>query len=571
MARLQPREGALAHSHSVLIWQPDPKSLGDPGRGGALCAGNVFVAGAQIAVPGTGLWDIRPPSDAVRDALHGFGWLDDLAALADGAARRRARDWTLDWVARHGGGRGPGWTPAATGRRLIRLLHHAPLVLNGLNRAQSEAVERALIQQARFLSRRWSAADPGLPRFEALTGLIYGAVCLNGMERQLDPALRGLDRLCDEEIDEAGAIAARNPEELLDIFCHLTWAEAALMVRGRTPGSGHRAAIQRGAPTLRALRHADGGLARFHGGGCGAEGRLDRALFDAHVRPQARAGRAMGFARLASGRTTVIVDADQPPEIERSQKAHAATLAFELTSGRRPVVVSCGPGAAFGEDWRRASRATPCHSTLAIEGYSSSRLGPQGGACLVERPSTVEAQHESGPEGQTLTAWHDGYRATHGLTHRRQLTLAYDGRGLAGEDTLGAFSREERSQFEVAMSHSRHWGIGFALRFHLHPDVGAVLDLGGASVSLRLRSGETWMFRHDGAANLTLEPSVYLDPGLAKPRVTKQIVLTARVMDYASLIKWSLAKAQGTGRRAPRDLDRDDPFGETATPWTRPR
>ena len=79
-------------------------------------------------------------------------------------------------------------------------------------------------------------------------------------------------------------------------------------------------------------------------------------------------GLAMGFARLSGGRTSVIADAAPPPDGQASLSAHASTLAFELTSGRRAVIVSCGSGVPFGPDWRRAGRATAPHSPLEIEG-----------------------------------------------------------------------------------------------------------------------------------------------------------------------------------------------------------
>src|SRR5690606_10582358 len=109
-----------------------------------------------------------------------------------------------------------------------------------------------------------------------------------------------------------------------------------------------------------------------------AEGRLDQALAASEVKAPRRTGLAMGFARLGHGRTTMIVDVASPPVRDASAQGHASTLAFELTSGRRPLIVNCGSGRTFGEKWRRAGRATPSHSTLAIEGYSSARLGVAG-------------------------------------------------------------------------------------------------------------------------------------------------------------------------------------------------
>ena len=103
--------------------------------------------------------------------------------------------------------------------------------------------------------------------FEALTGMIYAGLSLEGMEEHVDPAVRALARDCAAEIDEMGGLPTRNPEELLEVFTLLTWAALSLGEAGKTPPIEVLDAIIRIAPTLRALRHSDGGLARFHGGG----------------------------------------------------------------------------------------------------------------------------------------------------------------------------------------------------------------------------------------------------------------------------------------------------------------
>ena len=121
-----------------------------------------------------------------------------------------------------------------------------------------------------------------------------------------------------------------------------------------------RAALAGIAPVLRLVRHADGALARFNGAGRGPEGLLDRALAFSGVRTPARSGNiAMGYCRLAAGRTSVIADVGKPPPLSASAQAHASALAFELTSGRRPVIVSAGPGDDFGPDW---SLGRACHA-----------------------------------------------------------------------------------------------------------------------------------------------------------------------------------------------------------------
>ncbi len=87
---------------------------------------------------------------------------------------------------------------------------------------------------------------------------------------------------------------------------------------------GHRpiliAAIDRIAPTLRTLRHADGALARFHGGGRGIDGRLDHALIQSGNRNLHVDGLAMGYARIAAGRTSIVIDAALPPGARIGQR-----------------------------------------------------------------------------------------------------------------------------------------------------------------------------------------------------------------------------------------------------------
>lgn len=563
MHRLHARVAALARPATGFVSQPEPRSIGSYARGKQLSAGNFLFAGFLIEAPGKPIWDIAVPDARFEDALHGFSWLDDLAAVDDLAARTRAQDWTFGWIARYGRGGGPGWTPDLTGRRLIRWINHAILLLNGRDKVQARSYFRSLGRQTIFLARRWKAATPGLPRFEALTGLIYAGLSLTGMERHVAGAANALARECAREVEPDGGILTRNPEELLRVFTLLTWAARALTDAGRKPLPDHVDAIERIAPTLRALRHSDGGLARFHGGGRGAAGVLEQALAEARGRAVTAHGPAMGFQRLAGGRTNVILDAAAPPTGRHSVNAHASTLAFELTSGRRPLIVNCGSGMGFGAEWRRAGRATPSHSTLCIQGFSSSRLGTETGgpgatAELDEVPEQVWAQSEQTLDGLRVLAGHNGYAPTHGMTHLRELILSHDGRILAGEDTLGAMTGLDRKRFDKLMERTRHQGIAFDLRFHLHPDVDATLDLGGTAVSMALKSGEIWVFRHDGVGELKLEPSVYLESGRLKPRATRQIVLSAKVLDHACQLGWTLAKAQDTPA-AIRDIEPDDP------------
>ena len=544
-----------------FVSQPEPRSIGLYARGKQLVAGNILLSGHLAEAPNTPLWDISTPDPAFHAEAQGFSWLDDLAALGTPAARARAQDWTWGWIARHGGGAGPGWTPDLTGRRIIRWIHHATLLLSGKDKAATVAYYRSLSQQSAYLARRWQAAAPGLPRFEALTGLVYAGISLIGMDRLTGPATLALAAECAARIDADGALSTRNPEELLEVLTLLTWSAGALSEASRPVPAEIAAAIARIAPALRALRHADGELARFHGGGKGLDGRLDQALAAAGVRATATPPVAMGFARLNGRRTSVIVDATAPPGGRAAASAHASTMAFELTSGRRALIVSCGSGTPFGPAWRQAGRATQSHSVLTMDGMSSSRFSKRAAADLTDRAQITASRLTVGAEGSELYLAHDGWMVSHGLTTSRMLTLSHDGRRLAGVEALTALTAAARRRFEDMMTASRMDGAAFTIRFHLHPEVDAALDMGGTAVSLALRSGEIWVLRHTGAAKLSLQPSVYLEKGRLKPRPSIQIVLAARARGFETRIGWTLAKAQDTPL-AIRDLESGDPEGQ---------
>ena len=559
MDRVQALRAARTRPATAFVQQPEPRTIGSFARGRQLSAGNFVFAGHLVQQPDTSIWDLPEPDPGFTEELHGFIWLDDLAAAGDAPARQRAQDWLSDWIDRYGNGRGPGWTPELTGRRLIRWINHALFVMLGRNDAAvTGPFYRSLAQQTIFLGRRWRASRPGLARFEALTGLIYAGLSLEGMEAHVEPAIKALAQECETQIGTEGGLPTRNPEDLLEVFTLLNWAAVALTETGRTPGKEHWQAIERIAPTLRTLRHSDGGLARFHGGGRGLEGRLDNALAASGIKTRQPDGLSMGYARLSAGRTSVIVDAAPPPASKASANGHASTLAFELTSGRRPLIVNCGSGASFGRDWRRAGRATPSHSTLVLSGRSSARLGTGSLSkeWLTEAPKDVPVQMSQAPDGIRFEGAHDGYAATFGLTHVRKIEMTFDGRGIAGEDMLIALNETQQAQFDMAMESRGLQGIPYDIRFHLHPDVDAAVDLGGRAVSMALKSGEMWIFRIDGPMKLSLDVSVYLEKTRLKPRATKQVVLSGAAMEHASRIRWSLSKAQDTPISI-RDLKQD--------------
>ncbi|MCV6586228.1 MAG: heparinase II/III family protein [Marinibacterium sp.] len=542
---------------------PEPWMMGQLLRGRQLAGGVVTFAGHTLEGGRDAIWTAAAPDAAFESDRQGFRWLEDLATLGDKPARALAQDWMLGWIATFGSGAAPGWQPDFVGRRVIRWINHADFVMRGLPEADRARILHLLGAQIRYLALRWPDTTPGLPRIEALCALIHGAQSLDGLSGLGDAALEALVLECDTQIGSDGAIPERNPEALLDMLTLLIWAGSAVSDRGHAVPGGLVAAIQRIAPVLRALRHSDGSLPRFHGGGSGVSGRLDHALAASGVTRSADGERVMGYARLQAARVSVLIDAAPPPIGAGSQSAHASTLGIEVTSGRRPILVSCGPGAPFGDDWKLAARSTPSQSVLCLDGYSSARvdLDAEGSAPLADGPTQVPIELRRTSKGTRFQAGHDGYVASHGLTHARTLMLGLDGRRLTGEDMLLAVEDGDRQRFDRVRHAAGPDGVPFEIRFHLHPEVTLHHDATENRLVLMLKSGEAWLFLHDGSAELTVEDSIYLENGRLGPRATKQVVLTGAAMQYSTRVKWSLAKTQATAD-VTRDILNDvvDPY-----------
>lgn len=543
------RRGLLDRAHARLAGRArllpgfplieDAVSPGSAARGLRLIAGEARFAGSAAMVGAGTIWDAPLPPEA-DDLRQSFVWLDDLAAVGDADARARAQAWVGDWMRRYG--RGLGWRAEVTGARVMRWLGQGRFLARNLPEGELARMGSCLGRQVLFLARRWQSAPAGLPRMVALAGLVEGAGALASLERYREPALAALGAHCEAMVGAGGEIASRNPEDLLAIIVLLNRVCHQIEARGQAVPPAIAAVRLRIAPILRALRHADGRLARFHGGGRAAKGILDAALAASGSRAR-HEGLAMGYARLAAGRSTVIMDAAPPPG--GLPNAHAATLAFELTSGRRPVIVNCGSGAGFGAEWARAARATASQSVLGLDGFSSARFGPGGDERLSEAPDTVPGESALTATSHRMGAAHNGWQRTHGLMYARTLDLTLDGRALTGEELLIALDEAAQAAFARARADTGG-SVAFSVRFHLHPEAEPLLEEDGSAVWITLRSGEVWMLRHDGAEAVSLQPSVWLEPGGTVPRPTQQVVLSGRAIDYATRVRWSLAKTPET-------------------------
>ncbi len=508
------RMGRVPDAPALPVRDPWP---GDPARGARLLKDELELAGA-VRTLAPGGWADATGHDLLRAHAHGFTWLRDLRALGTDAARARARLLVADWMGAPGLER-LAHRPDVAGARIAAWLGHYDFFAASADDGFRSKLMGRLVADARTLAASLPAEELDARALTALKGLVAAAVALPDHAAFLTRAQRCLPQEIARQVLPDGCHAERSPAAQLAALQDLTEIRALMQAAQVQPPAALSSAIERMAPALRALRHGDGGLVLFNGAQEGQGALMDLVLAQAGRGGRAPAGLTEGgFHRLQAGRSVLVVDCGAPPPPGLDRMAHAGTLSMELSVGKERLVVNCGGSPAGGPAWRDAARASAAHSTLVVADTNSSELKPAG---LGRHPGQVDVQRQEANGAHWLEASHDGYKAPFGALHRRRLYMAESGEDVRGEDAV------EGSQPQA-----------YAVRFHLHPGVAAVLQADAESVMLRLPGGTAWRFKAEGA-QVSLEESVYL--GGAQPQPSQQIVLTGHA-DGTQQAKWAITK-----------------------------
>ena len=337
-----------------------------------------------------------------------------------------------------------------------------------------------------------------------------------------------LEAEIERQIQPDGGHISRSPEALLQAYRQLVMVIEGLNMVGEEPPHVLRNAHDRMAPMLRFFRHGDGALALFNGGG-ESDARMVAGLLardDIRGQPFYHA-RHSAYQRLTAGRTLCLLDCGKTPPGPFALDAHAGAGAFELSSGQDRIVVNCGTGGQSNPAWNWALRATAAHSTLTLADTSSAQIQPAGiardllGPRLLGGPKESSSRRLETAQGWTVEIAHDAYVPQFGIRHERQITLSPQGLMVTGRDRLVRVGAKGK-------------GLGFAVRFHIHPDT-RISRLDGGGILLKLPGGEGWRFRA-GGGTLEVEESAYLGGDLV--RRAEQLVVTGTVQDSPAEIAW---------------------------------
>ncbi len=519
--------------------QPRDLRPADPQAGKRILAGAFVLAGSTLAMgPRGDPWDRPSPDRRFAVALHRFGWMPDLLA-AGGEGVTEGLRLTLDWLRVFGLWNSFSWGPEVLERRVFNLACAARTICAGASDAETARIAASLGRQVRTLLDQGGGEARAAERACAAA---VGACALSGQaaEGLLDQALGRLERALERAAPEGGGHASRNPQAALELLFDLLTLDEALTQLGRPPPEGVSRAIDRLAEAVRFFTLSDGRLAAFQGGEAVAAPYVAAARADEAAGERPIQASCNGYQRLEGRRLQLMVDAAPPATGPWSSAACGQALALEALGGGKRLIVGSGwspegPGPQALRVADAASTASlgdqACEAPL--RGFPAAVLGPR----LVGAPGLVQAERREAPGAVLLEMAYDGWVRRFGLRHERRLYLDTATDEVRGEDRFTALQAPGDKPGE----RDRRF-IPFAVRFHLHPEVSAMIARDRRSVLLKPEGDEAgWWLRND-ALEVTLEPSFYCQDG--ELRRSQQIVLRGQARaDTGARVRWKLSSA----------------------------
>jgi len=455
--------------------------------------------------------------------LYNLHYFDDLRAR--GATERGAwhRALIARWIAENPPGLGNGWEPYPVSLRIVNwiawgLAGHQP----------PPGFADSLAIQARWLSRRLEHHLLGNHLLANAKALVFAGLWFEGAEADawLATGLGVYRRELAEQVLADGGHFERSPmyhaiilEDLLDLW-NLAGAYGR---RGAAPFDAQPRVAGRMRAWLRAMSHPDGRIGFFNDAAFGIA--PERAALEAYAArlglgpiPDSRAGvsdlSASGYFRLQHGEAVALLDAAPVGPEYLPGHAHADTLSFELSLGAERVVVNGGTSEYGAGPRRLAERATASHSTVEIDGLSSSEVW--SGFRVGRRARVFDRRSGQSEAVSFASAAHDGYRWRPGRpVHRRAWEL--------GERSLVVTDRiEGRSGSAVA-------------RFHFGEGVEATAVASGRSGRLTLASGRSVEWSTTAAART--EASEWR-PEFGRRVKTRQLVIGLGFEPLVTTFRW---------------------------------
>jgi len=546
-------EWAASPLHHLLLAGPRPDGLGvaprdlrpaDPEAGRRLLAGAFVLEGQTLNAGVRGdPWDRPSPSRAFAEALHGFGWLKDLTAHGDAGGWEGLR-LTLAWRRLFGRWNAFAWDPHVLERRVFNLACQLRDISAPASDAEADQVATDLARQARFLL---VVRDGPVRAAEHAAAAAVAGAALGGRAgaQLLDRALVRLCHVLPRSVTQDGGHATRSPQAALELLFDLSTLDDALAQRRIASPDALMRAVDRLAGAVRFFTLADGRLAAFQGGAALPGGYVAAARAQDELGERATPVARNGYHRLEARSLQIVADAEAPASGPWSVAACAQPLAVEILAGGRRLIVGSGWSPQVGGP--QALRLVDAASTASVAeascgaplgGFAGQVLGPW----LTGAYAVSDVRRHEAPGALWLELAHDGWAERFGLRHERRLYLDIEADELRGEDRLVPLAARGGAE-------GRRF-VPFVVRFHLHPQVSALIARDRKSVLLKAEGEDAgWWLRND-ALDVALEPSVYSQDGVT--RHGQQIVLRGQArLDSGAKVRWKLSAAAERVDEAP--------------------
>lgn len=457
--------------------------------------GTFSYLGTQARLEDIG-WDNPALEKLWRYNQHYF---DDLNAEGSGARTAWHAALIGDWIAGNPPGVGTAWEPYPTS---LRIVNWVKWMCAGNDLAP--AALHSLAVQARWLTGRLEHHLLGNHLFANAKALVFAGLAFEGTEADQWRALglRIIARELPEQVLPDGGNFERSPmyhaiflEDMLDL----------VNVASARPGRIEKELVRHWEQTairmlgwLRGMTHPDGGISLFNDAALGIA--PDCAALEAYARrlqlaipavsratlPSRQAWPDSGYVRLEAADAVALLDVAPVGPDYLPGHAHADTLSFELSLFGQRLIVNGGTSRYGLGPERERERATCSHSTVEIDGQSSSEVW--SGFRVARRAYPFAYSERCAGDEVTVACSHDGYRRLSGKpVHRRTWTMR-NGRLDVSDAVSGECTRA-------------------VARYILHPKV--VVEAGpGPSFVLALPDGQRCLFEV-AAGRARLEPACY--------------------------------------------------------------
>jgi uncharacterized heparinase superfamily protein len=400
-------------------------------------------------------WDNPSQSKLWRYNLHYFDYLKQLEFENDGVVLQKKI--ISEWIRENPLGKGTGWEPYPTSLRIINWIKWH-FKTNSL----SAEAKLSLWNQVNWLAGRAEYHLLGNHLFINAKALLFSSAIfgLNEDSAIYRKALKILKDELSEQFLEDGAHFELSPmyhslamEDLLDLY------QLKSSLPSNFPSQEIQEKLLSGMNWLSYMSHKNGELAHFNDCANGIaptfkelEDLVKRLGLNWSLKADVKFNylQKSGFAIVKDENIHLIADIGDIGPDYLPGHAHADSLSFELTIKGQRVIVNSGTGEYGLSDERLRQRGTSAHSTIELDGKSSSEVW--SGFRVAQRARVTDVKIIDEDKKLEFSAIHDGYKRIVSKPLHKRKWKVNDGCLEIVDDVTG-------SQNSVQ------------LRYYIHPDI----------------------------------------------------------------------------------------------------